>query len=399
MARSSLGLPGGARLSDFVSLGVLARSIPVEKLREVLARTGRGSKRVRVLPAHVVMYFVIALALYREVSTREVLRCLLEGVRWLGGVCSDIPVVTSGGIAQARARLGVAPMRMLYEELAVPVATKATVGANYRSWRLMTLDGSTLDVADTEANAAEFGYPGVSRGKAGYPQLRFCALAECGTHVLLGARMGSYRTSEVTFAKEIVPLMGPGMLCVADRGFMGYELFRQAKETGAELLWRAKRDTQVEVGERLPDGSLLARFSPNARARRKKAEGIPVRVIQYTIEGSSEVYRLVTTILDATLAPAKELAALYAQRWEVESAFDELKTHLRGKGILLRSKTPELVTQEFYGLLLAHYALRALMHEAALKERRDPDELSFVHAVRVVRRRLPQLAALPPSEV
>jgi hypothetical protein len=398
MARSSLWLPGGARLSDFVSLGVLARSIPVEKLREVLARTGRESKRVRGLPAHVVMYLVIALALYRDVSTREVLRCLLEGVRWLGGVCSDIPVVTSGGIAQARARLGAEPMRMLYEELAVPVATKATVGASYRSWRLMTLDGSTLDVADTEANAAEFGYPGVSHGKAAFPQLRFCALVECGTHVLVGARMGPYRTSEVSFAKEIVPLLGSGMLCVADRGFMGYELFRWAKETGAELLWRAKNDTRLDVGERLPDGSFLGHLYPNSRLHPKKTDGIPVRVVVYTLQGSAEVYRLVTTILDHRAAPANELAALYAERWEIENSFDEIKTHLRGKGILLRSKTPELVKQEFYGLLLAHYALRALMHEAALQARRDPDKLSFLHAVRVVRRRLPELAALPPSE-
>jgi Transposase DDE domain len=190
------------------------------------------------------------------------------------------------------------------------------------------------------------------------------------------------------------------MLCLADRNFLGYELWQQAQATGADLLWRGKKHLRLAREAELPDGSYLSRIYPSERDWRKNTKGIRVRVIEYTLEGVPEAepsYRLVTTILDHRVAPAAELAALYHERWEIETALDELKTHLRGAQVVLRSKTPDLVKQEFYGFMLAHFAVRGLMHEAALKADEDPDRLSFLHAVRVIRRKLSTFGAIPPS--
>ena len=189
MAGAPAGLPAGVRLSDHISLGVIARAVPAERVRRVLAETGRASERERDLPAPVMVYYAIALALYMGSSTREVLRCLLESLRWLWGA-EAVKVAGRSGISQARSRFGEAPLRRLYEELVQPVATRATRGAWYRAWRLVSLDGSCLDVADTEANRAAFGGPGASRGASAFPQLRFVALVENGTHVPFGACMG-----------------------------------------------------------------------------------------------------------------------------------------------------------------------------------------------------------------
>ena len=200
--------------------------------------------------------------------------------------------------------------------------------------------------------------------------------------------------------QEVLKALEPGMLCLADRNFLGYELWNQAQATGADLLWRGKKNLRLEREKIFPDGSYRSRIYPSDRDRRKKTKGIPVRVIEYRLEGvpdTEPLYRLVTTILDPKKAPAEQLAALYHERWEIETAFDELKTHLRGAQIVLRSKTPNLVKQEFYGLLMAHFAIRGLMHEAALKAGEEPDRLSFIHAVRVVRRKLPFYGAIPPS--
>ena len=281
-----------------------------------------------------------------------------------------------------------------------PIAAPRTKGAWYRGWRLTSLDGCVLDVADTAANAAAFGRPGASRGASAYPQLRFVTLVETGTHVLFGTRCGPYRTGEITLAHEVVGALRPGMLCLADRNFLGFELWQRTRASGADLLWRAKKNVILPCEQRLPDGSYRSRIYPTPRDRRHGTGTVTVRVIEYTLEGvpdAEPLYRLVTTILDPAAAPAAELAALYPQRWEIETALDEFKTHLRGPRIVLRSKTPALVQQEFYGLLLAHFAIRGLMHEAALKGDVDPDQLSFTHAVRVVRRKLPHFVAVPPS--
>lgn len=400
MARTVAGLPAGVRLSDLISLGVIAESFPADVVRSVLEEAGVAGKRTRELPSQVVVYYAIALALYMQVSYGEVLRCLVEGVKWLFGPGARVKVTGKSGISQARSRVGSKPLELLYERATGPVATERTKGAWYRSLRVMSLDGSTLDVADTKENDEAFGRPGSSVGRSGFPKVRFCALVECGTHVLLGARMGPYRTGEVTLARDVVRRLTPGMLCLADRGFFGFELWSSARATGAELLWRV---TVGEGGPSLPavrtleDGSYLSAVYPSPSARRRGTGGVTVRVVDYKLEGSDETYRLVTTLLDPKEAPAEELARLYHERWEIENSLDEFKTHLRGARVVLRSKTPELVKQEFYGLMLAHYAVRKLMHEAALRGGVDPDSVSFTHALRVVRRKLPRFVALSPS--
>jgi transposase IS4-like protein/DDE family transposase len=399
MARTIGTLPAGSRITDFISLGVIAKFFPVEKVREVLNQTNRASRRERDLPAHVVVYYVIALALYMRSSYREVLRCLLEGVQWLLDPSATMKVAGKSGISQARSRLGPEPLRRLYEVVVTPIAEKRTQGAWYRQWRLVSLDGSTLDVADTAENDRAFGRPGASRGASAYPKIRFVGLLENGTHVLWAAQVDRYATDEITLAQTVVPALKKGMLCLADRFFPSYELWGKAAQTGAELLWRVRQNARLEVDQRLADGSYLSRIYRSTSDRRNQRNPIQVRVIEYRLQevpGAKPIYRLITTVLDPRSAPAKELAALYHERWEIETTLDELKTHLRGAQIVLRSKTPELVRQEFYGLLMAHFAIRGLMHEAALHADEDPDHLSFLHAVRVVQRHLPRYVATPP---
>jgi len=400
MSRTLASLPGGSRITDYISLGVIAGCFSREKIDEVLQRTERASVRERDLPAHVVVYYVIALALYMRSSYREVLRCLLEGVQWLLDPSAKVKVAGKSGISQARTRLGAEPVKQLYDAVVRPIAEKRTKGAWYRQWRLVSLDGSTLDVADTAENEKSFGRPGASRGSSAFPKIRFVALLENGTHVLWAAHMGPYATDELTLAETVIPALRKGMLCLADRFFPSYKLWRTAAKTGADLLWRVRGNARLDVERRLPDGSCISRIYASTSDRRHGQNGITVRVIDYRLEGvvgAEPVYRLITTILDHTLAPAEELAALYHERWEIETALDELKTHLRGAQIVLRSKTPELVKQEFFGLLMAHFAIRGLMHEAALKADEDPDRLSFLHAVRVVQRRMARYGAIPPS--
>jgi hypothetical protein len=399
MAGVAAGLPAGVRLSDHISLGVIARAVPPARVREVLAETGKASERERNLPAPVMVYYAIALALYMGSSTREVLRCLLEGLRWLWGA-EAVKVAGKSGISQARRRLGEAPLRRLYEDLVQPIATRASKGAWYRGWRLASLDGTCLDVADTAENRAAFGVPGASRGESAFPQLRLVALVENGTHVLFGARLGRYAEGETTLAHDVLAALRPGMLCLADRQFFGHALWQRAASTGADLLWRVKSNLRLPRERVLPDGSYLTTVYPSEADRRHRTSGLPLRVVEYRLEGLPEadpLYRVVTSILDPQRAPAAELAALYHERWEIEVALAEFKTQLRGARVVLRSKTPALVRQEVWGLLLAHFAVRGLMHEAALQADEDPDRLSFSHAVHVVRRKIPQFAALSPS--
>jgi len=400
MARTIAELPNGTRITDYISLGVLATTFPLSQVKAVLAAQKKTSRRQRELPAHIVVYYVIALALFMQGSYREVLRCLLEGLAWLLGPHQAVKITGKSGISQARARLGWAVLQQLYDEVVKPVAVKNTRGAWYRHWQLVSLDGSTLDVADEQENVQAFGRPGVRRGASAYPQIRFVALVENGTHVLFGTRLGGYATGEITLAPEVMVALQKGMLCLADRNFFGFRLWNQARAQGADLLWRIKKNLRLPVEKRLPDGSYRSRIYPSERDRRHQTNGVVVRVIDYRLDGVADaepLYRLVTTILDPSAAPAEELAALYHERWEIEGALDELKTHLRGAKIVLRSKTPDLVRQEFYGLLLAHFAIRGLMHEAALRVGEDPDRLSFLHAVRVLRRKLPLYGVVPPS--
>lgn len=403
MSSQSRHLPNGNRITDELAMGILAKSYPTAQVKEILERMGKASQRERALPAHLMVYYVMGLGLWMGASCREVLRSLLSGVQWLLGSEKEYKVAGKSGITQARQRLGWEVMKALYDELVRPMGERRTRGAWYRSWRVVSMDGSTLDVADSAENEKVFGRSRACRGKSAYPQLRFVALLENGTHVLFATEMGNYASSEHSLAEKVIPQLQPGMLCLADRLFTGGPLWKQAAATGADLLWRAQCRMKFACVERLQDGSYLSYVYPNRRDHEKHPEDpsrrLRVRVIEYRLCGKRSPepwYRLVTTLLDPEQAPARELAALYHERWEIENTLDEFKVHLRGSQVVLRSQTPDLVRQEFYGLLLLHFAVRAFMHEAALNANRDPDELSFVHAVRVLKRHLP-LFVISPS--
>jgi hypothetical protein len=396
---STLRRGAGIQLTDLVSLGALTRCIPLEQVREVLKETGRESQRQRDLPAHVMVYLVIALGLYRDVSVEEVLRRLVEGLKQLVGVRVRVETAGRAGISRARKRLSALPLKRLYEQIVQPVATAETKGAFFRDWLVVAVDGTTLEVPDSEANRAEFGLPYAERGASAYPRVRITGLVETGTHVHFAAQVGPYGTGEVTMAREIVKHLKPGMLCLADRYFYGYPLWQQAHAQGAELVWRVRSNIRLPCLKVLKDGSFLSRIYPPREKGKPRGEGMVVRVLEYWLtndEGKKQLYRLITTILDPDIAPAADLIQLYLERWEFETALDEWKTHLRGAKTVLRSQTPELIRQECYGLLLAHFALRGMMHDAALRGGRDPDRLSFIHAVRVVHRSMPRFAALSP---
>jgi hypothetical protein len=343
------------------------------------------------------VYYIIALALYMQSSYREILRCLREGLTWLFGEDVAGKPAAKSAIAQARSRLGVEPLRGLYLDIVKPIATDRTRGSRYRGWRLVSLDGSTLDAADTEANEDAFGRPS-GKGDGPYPQLRMVSLVENGTHVLFGANFGPYGKGEIELARGTLSWLKKDMLCLADRYFFGYDFWNEAAAR-ADLLWRIKKNLILPCVKRFSDGSYLSRIYPSPKDRAHNKNGVQVRVIEYRLEGAENaepIYRLLTTILSPKRAPAAELASLYQERWEIENSLDEFKSHLRGARVVLRSKTPEGVAQELYGLLLAHFAIRGLMHEAALKADIDPDRLSFLHTVRIVRRKLPLFVATPP---
>lgn len=398
MARVRKQLPR-VDVAHLISAGVLASVCPRALIDEVLEQENKASQRERLLPAPAVVYYVMALSLWREVSQQEVLRVVCEGLHWLSGGEVEPVRVSTPGISQARTRLGSEVMRHLADRVLQPIAPAGARGAWFSGLRLMALDGSCLDVADEQANAKYFGYPGASRGQSAFPQMQILGLVECGTHAVVAAEIAPYRESEQAMAAKLLPnKLKPDMLVLADRNFYGAQLWRSATATGAKLLWRVRSNIRFPVQQRLADGSYLSTVF--ASTDRKKRAGQTLRVIDYVLEGAAapgeDSYRLVTNILDPEAAPASELAALYHERWEIEGVFDEFKTHLRGNSTVLRSKTPDLVKQELWGLLLAHFAIRQLMAQAAWPRDLDPDRLSFTHAVRVIKRKLPQAATIPP---
>jgi Insertion element 4 transposase N-terminal/Transposase DDE domain len=380
------------RLTDHVALGVLTATFPPSLVDAVIEATGTREQRYRLLPARLVVYYVLAMTLFPAAGYEEVLRSLTEGLAWGTGWTDHWAVPSQVAISKARARLGRAPLAELFARACRPLATPATRGAFYRGLRLVGLDGTTLDLADTAAHAAHFGRPGSGRGEGvgAFPQLRMVALAECGTHAMFAVAMGPCTTGEPTLAKQLTEALRPGMLCLADRGFMGFPLWSAAAATGAELVWRTRGNAVLPVLARHPDGSYGSELV--AADDRGREHPLPVRVVEYTLDDpgrdlSEETrYRLVTTILDPVAAPAAELAALYAERWEIESALDELKTHQRGPRVVLRSRTVEGVYQEAWGFCCVHYALRALLASAADDEDVDPDRLSFTRALHAARR-------------
>jgi len=390
-------------LSDLVSVGVLTRVFPPGLVDEVIAGAGRTEQRHRSLPARVMAYFSIGMALYSQGSYEDVLAQLTDGLSWVSGWQEEYRPPSKSAIFQARARLGSEPLAALFARVATPLGTDAMPGVWLAGRRLVAVDGCCLDVADTSVNAEFFGRPGVNKGEqAAFPQARLVALAECGTHAMFAAQVGPYTQSEATLTGALLDRLEPGMLVLADRGFFSYALWRKAIGTGADLLWRIRTDPAGPKPQHLrdlQDGSWLAHLRRATPAAARRQEPILVRVIDYRIEDGRENttgYRLFTTILDPATATAAELAAAYTQRWEIELAFDELKTHQRGPRSVLRSKSPDLVLQEIWGHLCCHYAIRSLMTQAAGHAGHDPDRVSFVAALRITRATIAAPGAFPP---
>lgn len=391
------------RLSDHISIGVLTLVFPPEMVDRVVAEAGRTEVRHRLLPARVVVYYVLGLALFAQASYEEVMRNLVEGLSWGSGWAKAWRVPTKAALFKARARLGPEPLEALFKEVAGPLATPTTQGAWFRNWRLMSIDGTCVDVADTPANAEEFGRPGTGRGEGAgaFPQVRVVGLGECGTHALADVAIGPCSTGETTLTRGLLGSLGPAMVVLADRNFYSFALWNEARATGADLLWRTKSNHVLPVDERLDDGSYLSHLHEVVKNHRRPSD-VVVRVIEYTLDDpgrpdADALYRLITTIVDPAAAPAEELAALYPQRWEFETVLDELKTHQRGPRVVLRSKQPEGVRQELYGHLCVHYAIRWLMHAVALARDADPDRLSFTRSLRVARRTTASHPGFSPS--
>lgn len=385
-------------------MGLLTRVFPPDLVDEVIAGAGRTERRRRALPARAMAYFAVGMALYSEGSYEDVMAQLTDGLAWSSGWAESYVPPSKSGIFQARARLGAEPVEALFRRVARPLAAPDTPGSWLMGLRLVALDGTCLDVADTAANDAYFGRAGVNKGeRAAFPLARVVALAECGTHAIFDAEVGAYTTSEVELAGMLLGRLEPGMLVLADRGLAGFALWRRAAATGADLLWRFRNGTNALTPhplQELPDGSWLAEIFPSGPARKVSTEPITVRVIDYTIDDgrdNPDSYRLLTTITDPAQASAEQLALAYAQRWEIESTFDELKTHQRGPRIVLRSKSPDLVRQEIWGHLCCHFAIRTLMAETAAIGGRDPDRVSFVAALRIARRSIAHQGDFSPS--
>lgn len=366
------------------------------------------------MPAHVVMYYVVALNLFFGESYEEVMRQLVNGLKFLRNWRSNWEIPSTSAISQARTRLGEAPMKLLFERIAVPMSRAGTRGAWFRGLRVMAIDGLVLDVPATPDNDKEFGRGGNATAPSPFPQVRLVAVGECGTHGIIDAAFGPIATGEQTLAGQLIVRFAPGMLVLADRNFYSYQAWQQGVATGAALLWRVSANLRLPVLEWLPDGSYRSvLINPKIRGRRREqlitaaaaghdldpAQAKVVRVVEYMIDnraGGGELFCLITTLVDHELAPAVELAAAYAQRWEIELSFDEIEIHQTGGDRVLRSRTPELVKQEIWALLLTHYAIRHVMKDAADTVGTDPDDLSFIRSYRAIRRQVPNQAGFSP---
>jgi hypothetical protein len=406
------------RLTDHVAIGVLTRLFRRDLIEEIVAETDRRERRSRLLPSHLVVYYVLALALFFGEGYDEVMRKLVGGLRFLRNWSQEWKVPSTSAISQARARLGEPPLKALFERVAVPIARPGTRGAWFRGWRVMAVDGVILDVPDTPANNAEYPRTDTGRGRGAYPVVRVVGLAECGTHAVIDAVLGSWSTGERGLASQLLRSLQPGMLLLADRGFYSHELWTQALDSGAALVFRVSSTLRLPVIETFPDGSYRSvlfnskqQNSIRKLARRRgpgphgdlsilAERGTACRVVEYTVEHHdgepSEVVRLITSILEPQQAPAHELAALYHERWEFELSLREIEIHQLGHTRVLRSKSPEMVRQEIWAILLTHYAIRHLMHEAADTADIDPDRLSFIRSLRIIRRQITGQADFSP---
>ena len=393
-----------AGLGNRPLLEALEAALPDEMITAAIAATGTREQRRRRLPTRLVVTVVVAMGLWADAIIRHALAEVIAGWReWAHRGTVEWSLPSTSAIVQARQRAGARLFRVLFHTVAGPIATRQTRGAFLGGLRLMALDGTTLDVADTPTNAAAFGRPGTSRGvgPSSFPQVRAVALIETGTHALCDVVLRPYRCAEHPAGLRLLRSVGPGMLLLWDRGFHSYAMIRQTTDRGADFLGRTKGNVLLEPTELLADGSFLAQVYPTPKARRHDTAGLVVRVIEYTLDTlagpGTERYRLITSLLDAHTFPAELLATTYHERWEIETTLAEVKVHQWAHPRPLRSQHPREVVQEVYGLLLAHLAIRTVMHQAALREHLDPDQLSFTGALRVLRRAIPQAQRTPPA--
>src|SRR5258706_252016 len=394
----------GGRLEYGISVGVLARAFPREAVEEVIDAAGAREQRNRILPAWLTVYFVLALALFMDMGAGRVMRRLAGTLAWTAqGITVVIP--SEEALSNARSRLGAGPLRLLFEKTAGVVAGPGTPGAFWRGLHLVSLDGTTLDVQDTVANWEHFGGPSTrdaagKRLRGASPEARLLALAECGTRALIAAVIGAYSTGEKTLTAGLLPRLGAGMLVLADRNFAGYELWRDAAATGAQLLWRIGASFSLPAGEVLADGTYLSVLKTPRHLRKTGAGDITVRVIEYRLEDEAgqvtETFTLITTLTDPAAAPARDLAGLYHARWQIETALGAFKSEMKGAGVVLRSKTPDGAQQEIWALLCAYHAIREMICAAAALARQDPLRISFVSALDTVRGPVGNPGAFPP---
>jgi hypothetical protein len=413
------GVAAAGCWADQISLGVLASSVPRDVIDDAVAAAGRQAKRSDgKLPPHVMAWFAMAMALFADDDYEEVAARLAGSLgMWK---CWDARwgAPTSGGITRARERLGFEPLRDIFARVAVPVADLLTRGAFLGAWRLMAIDGFEWDAPDTPGNAAAFGYPGPGPDRAAFPKVRVVTVSECGSHAVVDAEIGGVAgkgAGEQSLARRLYARLEEDWLLIADRNFYNWQDWKAAAGSGAALLWRVKADLTLPVLQILPDGSYLSVLvSPKINGKARQAlidaarasedtdedKAVLVRVIEYEVpdrdgDGKGELIALITTITEPAAAPAPLLAQAYHERWEHETGNDQLKTHLRGPGRVLRSKSPDMVRQEIYGYLLTHHALSALICRAATEADIDPDRVKFTRTVRIVRRATGP-AAFPP---
>jgi hypothetical protein len=412
----SVPVGGSSRLTDQISLGVLAEILPRDLIEDVVEETGRREQRSRRLPAHVMVRFCLAMCLFYDEDYEEVMRSLVGSLKDMGSWRDEWSVPSTSAITQARARLKADPLRVLFGRVAVPVAGRGTKGAWLGSRRLMAVDGFMLDIPDTPDNVSEFGRLDDGPKASAFPQVRVVALEECGSHAALAASFGPCKTDERALLQDMLGALTPDMLLIADRNLYSFALWTHALATGADLLFRVTATVTLPVLDPLPDGSYRSIvINPKITGKRRETlldharrghqipedQAIPVRVIEYEIpdregNGTGELICLITSILDPSDATAIELATAYHERWESETSFREKKTYLRRSGRVLRSKSPEMVRQEIWALLLTHYAIRKLMCRAADEAGYDPDRLSFTRSLRVIRRQITAQADFSP---
>jgi hypothetical protein len=395
---------GPAGLGDRPLLEALEAAIPDEAVAAAIEATGTRERRRRRLPTPLVVTLVVAMGLWASESMRHVLAEVVAG--WRERPESDRAtwqLPSTAAIVQARQRAGARLFRELFQAVARPIATAQTPSAFLGGLRLMAVDGTTIDVADTPENARAFGRPTTKRGDGAFPQIQVLALIETGTHVICDAIIRPCRSGEVPTALRLLRSVGPGMLLLWDRGFHSYEMVRDTLAQQAHFLGRTKKNIVLRPTEILADGSFLARIYPSPAARRRDEQGIELRVVEYALDTPAgpgrEKYRLITSLLDERAFPAEQLAATYHERWEIETALDEVKVHQWAHPRPLRSKHPRAVVQEAYGLLLAHLAIRTVMYQAALHDGVDPDRLSFTGALRVLRRAIPRAQRTAPDRL